>query len=49
MFSGPHTHPTPPITKVSRDGKDKYVSAAEKAGILGLTVGKLEKGTRIII
>lgn len=45
IIEGAHSHPTPPITKVSKDGKDQYLAAAEKEGIMGLTVAKLERGT----
>ena len=30
---------------LSKDGKDQYLAAAEKEGIMGLTVAKLERGT----
>ncbi|KAK7682460.1 hypothetical protein QCA50_014260 [Cerrena zonata] len=43
VLNGPHSHPSPPLKKVSRDGQDQYIAAAEKEGVVGLTVMRLEK------
>lgn len=45
IVKGPHNHPKPPATKVTREGKDLYEKAAEASGLNGLTVGKLDNGT----
>ena len=44
ILTNPHSHPTPLLTKVSRDGLDKYVDAIEAVGVLGATPVKVERG-----
>ncbi|KAJ6527896.1 hypothetical protein DFH09DRAFT_1285635 [Mycena vulgaris] len=41
-LSGPHNHPRPPSTKLSRTGKDAYKEAILAAGTTGLTVLKCD-------
>ncbi|KAJ7196031.1 hypothetical protein GGX14DRAFT_327140, partial [Mycena pura] len=41
-LSGPHNHPRPPSTKLSRKGKDTYQTAILSAGTTALTVLKCD-------
>ncbi|KAJ7232996.1 hypothetical protein B0H12DRAFT_1028746, partial [Mycena haematopus] len=41
-LSGPHNHPRPPSTKLSRNGKDSYQTAISGAGTTALTVLKCD-------
>lgn len=45
ILTGPHNHPRPPRTKLSRAGRDLYTAAATAAGSGGLTVTKCDTGT----
>lgn len=45
LFTGePHNHPMPASTKLSYAGKTKYCEAIHAAGMVGLTVGKCDRG-----
>ncbi|KAJ6464091.1 hypothetical protein C8R45DRAFT_840549, partial [Mycena sanguinolenta] len=44
-LSGPHNHPRPPCTKLSRKGKDAYQTAILGAGTTALTVLKCDNGS----
>jgi hypothetical protein len=43
----PHTHPMPPLTKMSVDLKHTYTGCIEDAGTLGATVNKVDNGNYV--
>ncbi|KAH9928873.1 uncharacterized protein B0H18DRAFT_1117695 [Fomitopsis serialis] len=43
MLEGAHNHPTPALTKPSREAKEKYSDAVKAIGLHGLTVGKVDR------
>jgi len=47
ILQGAHNHPTPPSTKLSRNGRDCYREAAKAVGTTGLTVLKCDTGMNI--
>jgi hypothetical protein len=47
ILQGAHNHPTPPSTKLSRNGRDRYREAAKAVGTTGLTVVKCDTGMDI--
>ncbi len=40
----PHSHPIPPMTKVTYEMKNKYIECVEAHGVFGSTVVKVENG-----
>ncbi len=44
MVDGPHNHPTPACTKLSREGRERYNGCIIAAGPRGLTAAKCDKG-----
>ena len=44
LLKNAHSHPTPQYTKVSIEAQDRYKKAVIAAGVMGATVGKVERG-----
>lgn len=42
--TGSHNHPTPLPLKLTQDGREAYQRAIDAVGVLGTTVGKIDRG-----
>jgi hypothetical protein len=49
LVMGAHNHPRPASTKMSRDGKELYMTAVNAVGATGATAVKVDRGTRILM